>query len=34
MTYGVVQWEKSRSVYILDPNGYEIELSEIDGGGL
>jgi catechol 2,3-dioxygenase-like lactoylglutathione lyase family enzyme len=34
MTYGVVQWEKSRSVYILDPNGYEIELSEIEGGGL
>ncbi|MEW6470303.1 MAG: VOC family protein [Bacteroidota bacterium] len=27
-------WEKSRSVYIEDPNGYEIELSEIQGGGL
>jgi catechol 2,3-dioxygenase-like lactoylglutathione lyase family enzyme len=31
---GVVDWEKSHSVYILDPNGYEIELSEISGGGL
>lgn len=30
----VYQWEKSRSVYIEDPNGYEIELSEIQGGGL
>ena len=27
-------WEKSHSVYITDPNGYEIELSEIQGGGL
>ena len=27
-------WEKSRSVYITDPNGYEIELSEVQGGGL
>jgi catechol 2,3-dioxygenase-like lactoylglutathione lyase family enzyme len=27
-------WEKSRSIYIEDPNGYEIELSEIQGGGL
>lgn len=34
MPYGVVDWEKSRSVYIIDPNGYEIELSEIQGGGL
>ena len=31
---GIVDWEKSRSVYIVDPSGYEIELSEIAGGGL
>ena len=34
MPYGIVAWEKSRSVYIVDPNGYEIELSEVFGGGL
>ena len=28
---GHVQFEKSRSVYIKDPNGYEIELSEVNG---
>ena len=31
---GAVDWEKSKSVYIVDPSGYEIELSEISGGGL
>lgn len=31
---GEVDWEKSKSVYIVDPSGYEIELSEILGGGL
>ncbi|MFB5615291.1 MAG: VOC family protein [Candidatus Nitrosomaritimum yanchengensis] len=31
---GEVDWEKSRSVYIVDPSGYEIELSEVSGGGL
>jgi len=31
---GEVGWEKSRSVYIVDPSGYEIELSEVSGGGL
>ena len=31
---GPVEFEKSRSVYIKDPNGYDIELSEIPGGGL
>ncbi len=31
---GEVTWEKSKSVYIVDPSGYEIELSEISGGGL
>ena len=32
--YGVIEWESSRSVYIIDPNGYEVELSEVQGGGL
>lgn len=27
-------WEHSRSMYIEDPNGYEIELAEVSGGGL
>ena len=31
---GPVEFEKSRSVYIVDPNGYDIELSEVSGGGL
>ncbi len=31
---GVVDWEKSKSVYIVDPSGYEVELGEISGGGL
>jgi len=31
---GPVQFEKSRSIYINDPNGYDIELSEVFGGGL
>jgi lactoylglutathione lyase len=31
---GEVDWEKSKSVYIIDPSGYDIELSEISGGGL
>jgi len=31
---GVVDWDKSRSVYVVDPSGYEIELGEISGGGL
>ena len=31
---GEVDWEKSKSVYIVDPSGYEIELSQIVGGGL
>ncbi len=34
MPYGVLEWKHSRSVYIVDPNGYEIELSEVEGGGL
>lgn len=31
---GPVDWEKSKSVYIVDPSGYEIELGENPGGGL
>ena len=31
---GPVEWEKSKSVYIKDPSGYEIELGEVSGGGL
>ncbi len=31
---GPVEFEKSRSVYIKDPSGYDIELSEVSGGGL
>ena len=31
---GPIVWEKSKSVYIVDPSGYELELSQIPGGGL
>ena len=31
---GIVDWEKSKSVYIVDPSGYEIELGQVPGGGL
>ena len=31
---GPVKFEKSRSIYIEDPSGYDIELSEVQGGGL
>lgn len=31
---GAIDWEKSKSVYIVDPSGYEIELAKIPGGGL
>ncbi len=31
---GEINWEKSKSVYIVDPSGYELELGEIPGGGL
>lgn len=31
---GAVQWPHSKSIYIDDPNGYEIELAEVWGGGL
>ena len=31
---GIVDWEKSKSIYIVDPSGYELELGKISGGGL
>ncbi len=31
---GAVNWGKSKSIYINDPNGLEIELTEVFGGGL
>ncbi len=31
---GPVKWERSTSIYIVDPNGYEIELTEVSGGGI
>jgi catechol 2,3-dioxygenase-like lactoylglutathione lyase family enzyme len=31
---GAIDWEKSKSVYIVDPSGYEIELGKVSGGGL
>ncbi len=31
---GPVKWESSTSIYIVDPNGYEIELTEVRGGGI
>ncbi|WP_299434530.1 VOC family protein [uncultured Aquimarina sp.] len=30
----IVKWEKSRSIYIDDPNGYNIEIGDVWGGGL
>jgi lactoylglutathione lyase len=31
---GALDWPKSRSIYIKDPSGHEIELAEKVGGGL
>ena len=31
---GIVSWPKSKSLYIEDPNGYEIELTDTWGGAL
>lgn len=31
---GVRHWPRSRSVYVYDPDGHEIELAEVFGGGL
>ncbi len=30
----IIHWEKSRSIYIYDPNGYNIEIGDVWGGGL
>jgi len=30
----IITWEKSRSIYIDDPNGYTIEIGDVWGGGL
>jgi catechol 2,3-dioxygenase-like lactoylglutathione lyase family enzyme len=30
---GVIDWEKSKSIYIQDPSGHEIELTKNFGGG-
>jgi lactoylglutathione lyase len=34
LLYTESEWEQSRSLYIKDPDGYTIELSEVKGGGL
>lgn len=31
---GIRQWAHSRSIYVYDPDGHEIELAEVFGGGL
>jgi catechol 2,3-dioxygenase-like lactoylglutathione lyase family enzyme len=31
---GIIQWPHSRSLYVSDPDGHEIELVEVFGGGL
>lgn len=31
---GPIDWEKSQSIYIVDPSGYELELGKNPGGGL
>lgn len=31
---GPIEWERSSSIYIKNPNGYEIELAKVFGGGL
>ncbi len=31
---GPIEWEFSESIYIKDPNGYEIELARVFGGGI
>ena len=30
----IIKWEKSRSIYIDDPSGYNIEIGDVWGGGL
>jgi len=31
---GVIEYPRSRSVYVEDPDGHQIELAEVFGGGL
>jgi catechol 2,3-dioxygenase-like lactoylglutathione lyase family enzyme len=31
---GIIEYDNSRSLYLKDPNGYEVELSEVFAGGL
>ncbi|GBD90172.1 glutathione transferase FosA [bacterium BMS3Abin04] len=31
---GPLEWAHSTSIYIQDPNGYEIELTKVFGGGI
>ena len=31
---GIVEWPKSKSLYVEDPNGYEVELTNTWGGDL
>lgn len=31
---GIRHWAHSRSIYVYDPDGHEIELAEVFGGGL
>lgn len=31
---GIRQWAHSRSIYVYDPDGHEIELAEVFGGGM
>ena len=31
---GVVRWPGTRSIYVKDPNGYELELTEVWGANL
>lgn len=33
-TGGIRRWAHSRSIYVYDPDGHEIELAEVFGGGL
>ncbi|CDL81853.1 VOC family protein [Xenorhabdus szentirmaii] len=30
----ITQYHSSRSIYFLDPNGYKVEISEFNGGGI
>jgi lactoylglutathione lyase len=34
LSEGIVEWPKSKSLYVEDPNGYEVELTNTWGGDL